>query len=634
MEIKQYLLLIRKWAWLLILGGVVGGALAYGLSLLQPVIYQTSIRIMVNSVVDQSNQNYLTAYMDTQLAQTYAQIINVRPVQKALSDKLGYSVNSGQISVKQISNANLLEITVSDGNPERAAEIANALVGVFIEYNQGLLEGRYKDTQQNLKKQIAEIENQIKILQTQMTQDTASTQENQKQQIDDQAKQIEKLLASADQEVIQIETQLDTFIPTPAVTYTPAPSWHVPTSTPVPVPTPTLSSANQVKYKELQIRRDQLNEMRGLFQQAYGNLLVMKQNSNSDPAIRQGQIQTTLALYQQIYSNLLSSYESVNLALLHSTPNIVQIDQATVPSRPVQPQPMRNAVAGALSGVFIMGVVAFAIEFLDDTIKTPEDVSKHLGVPVLGLISEMGKRKRSKHDGKAGVFVAENPLSPVTEGFRNLRTNLEFASVDKPIRTLQITSTGPSEGKSTLAVNLAAVIAQSERKVLLIDADLRRPSVHKYLGISNRKGLVDLFRHTEQRPDVINTWGTPPFQVITSGEIPPNPTELLASERMTKILDELKETVDIIVIDSPPSVISDPIALSAKVDGVLVVIEPGKTTIGGAQVMMEQLKRSGARVIGAVLNPISRRNSHYYTKYHYYSSYYYRSGGYNQKEKE
>jgi polysaccharide biosynthesis transport protein len=223
-------------------------------------------------------------------------------------------------------------------------------------------------------------------------------------------------------------------------------------------------------------------------------------------------------------------------------------------------------------------------------------------------------------------------LSPVTEGFRNLRTNLEFASVDRPIRTLQITSTGPSEGKSTLAVNLAAVIAQSERKVLLIDADLRRPSVHKYLAIPNRRGLVDLFRRTETHPDVIITWGNPPFQVITSGEIPPNPTELLASDRMTKILDELKETVDIIVIDSPPSVISDPIALSAKVDGVLVVIEPGKTTIGGAQVMMEQLKRSGARVIGAVLNPISRRNSHYYTKYHYYSSYYYRSGGYNQKE--
>ena len=322
-----------------------------------------------------------------------------------------------------------------------------------------------------------------------MSQVSESTLETQKQQIEAQSKQIEQMLASANDEVIQIETQLETFIPTPAVTNTPQPSWIIPTATPVPVATPTLSPTDMVKYKELQTRRDQLNEMRNLFQQAYGNLLVLKQQSNSDPALRQAQIQNTLALYQQIYSSLLTSYENVRLSRLRSTPNIVQIAKAPVPSGPVSPQPLRSGMMGALAGVLIMGAIAFLIEYLDDTLKTPEDVTHRLHVPVIGLIGELDHHKGKKRDVEASVFVAENPLSPLTEAFRTLRTNLDFASVDKPIRTLIITSAGPSEGKSTMAVNLASVIAQGGRKVILLDADLRRPAIHRYLGIAQSQWL-------------------------------------------------------------------------------------------------------------------------------------------------
>jgi capsular exopolysaccharide synthesis family protein len=253
-----------------------------------------------------------------------------------------------------------------------------------------------------------------------------------------------------------------------------------------------------------------------------------------------------------------------------------------------------------------------------------------LNLPVLGLIGEMGKRKGRKSKAEGGVYVAEYPLSPIVESFRTLRTNLDFAGIDKPIRTLQVTSAGPSEGKSTVAVNLAAVMAQGERKVVLLDADLRRPSVHRYLKIPNRKGLIDLLRNPADLDGVVNEWGNPSIKVITVGEIPPNPAELLASERMERVLDELKEIADIVIVDSAPAIITDPVVLSAKIDGVLVVIEPGATKIGAAQVMMEQLSRAGARVVGVALNPISRRHSNYYTKYNYYSSYYYRSGGYRR----
>lgn len=626
MEIRQYLLLFRKWAWLLILGGVIGGTVSYVYSKLQPDLYQTSTKIMVSAAQDQGNQYYYTAYNDIQLAQSYAQIINTEPMMQALSAKLGYPVNS--VGVQSKPDSQVIVLTASDGDPKRAAEIANTLVDVFIEYIGTTQDKRYKDTEDSLKAQITQVEGQITTLQSQMSQVTQSTLETQKQQIEAQTKRIEDMLASTNTEAIQIETQLDTFIPTPAVTNTPAPSWIIPTATPVPVPTPTLSPADMVKYKELQTRRDQLSEMRTLYQQAYGNLLVLQQQANTDPALRQAQLQNTLALYQQIYSSLLTSYENVRLSRLRGTPNITQIAKASVPGAPVSPQPLRSGLMGAMAGVLIMGAIAFLIEYLDDTLKTPEDVTQRLHVPVIGLIGELDHHKSRKREIEAGVFVAENPLSPVTEAFRTLRTNLDFASVDKPIRTILVTSSGPSEGKSTLAVNLAAVIAQGGRKVILLDADLRRPAIHRYLGIPNRKGLTNLFRDLTELPNVMVEFGNPPMSVITSGELPPNPSELLASDRMEKILSELKEVSDIVIIDTPPAIISDSIALSPKVDGVLIVIEPGGTRIGPAQVLMEQLQRSGARVVGVVLNPISRRSSHYYTKYGYYSSYYYYSRRY------
>ena len=141
------------------------------------------------------------------------------------------------------------------------------------------------------------------------------------------------------------------------------------------MPTATLSAENNVKFKELQARRDQLNDMRVLLQQAYGDLLVSKAGTNSDPAMQQAQIQNTLALYQQIHSNLLSSFEDVRLQRLRSTPNIIQVEKATVPTQPIQPLPMRSLMMGAFAGLLLMGAVAFLVEYLDDTLKTTEDIT-------------------------------------------------------------------------------------------------------------------------------------------------------------------------------------------------------------------------------------------------------------------
>jgi capsular exopolysaccharide synthesis family protein len=622
-EVRQYLLLFRKWLWLLVAGALLGGAVGYIISLYQPTIYETTTKIMVSRSLDQEGQSYYF-FNEIQLAKTYAQLINTGPILQALSDELGYTVNKGQVNVKQIAESLLLEITVQDNEPQRAAQIANSLVAVFIEYNDNLQSNRYQASEDSLKSQITEVEKQVNGLQSEMSQISEQTLETQRQQVSERIAQIEEQLNSSENQIIQIETELQGFFPAPLITNTPAPYWRQPTSTPAPLPTPTLSPVDEVKYKELQLRLDQISDLRNLYKDVYANLLVLDtKTENVDPAMRQQQLQTTLALYQQIYTNLLSSYENVRLARLRSTPNVVQIEAAPVPDKPIQPQPARNVMLGAFVGFVLMAMVAFTVEFMDDTIKTPEDVTNYLRVPVIGLIGEMGRRRSRDGAHGANVYVSDNPLSPITEAFRTLRTNLDFASVDKPIKTLLVTSTGPAEGKSTVAVNLAAVMAQGERKVVLVDTDLRRPSVHRFLGIANRKGLSDLFRDQTKLASVISTWGNPPFAVITSGGLPPNPTELLESEKMTRILAELKEKSDMVILDSPPTIVADPIAMSVKIDGVLLVIEPGKTKIGAAQVLMEHLNRAGARILGVVLNPISRKRMHYYSKYQYYTTYYY-----------
>jgi capsular exopolysaccharide synthesis family protein len=248
-----------------------------------------------------------------------------------------------------------------------------------------------------------------------------------------------------------------------------------------------------------------------------------------------------------------------------------------------------------------------------------EDVERTLDVPVIGYIAELQHNSKSDE----GLYVIRQPRSPVSEAFRLLRTNLEFASVDRPIRRLLVTSTGPNEGKTTVALNLAAVMAQGGRKVTVMDADLRRPKVHRFLGLGNQFGLTDMFRGdvpismiSQKRADLEN------ISVITTGGLPPNPAELLGSARMDYILEEAEKTADLVILDSPPSLVSDVQVLAAKVDAVVLVLHPGHTQADSAQATMEQLKRVGARVVGVVLNRIPRHRAEYYGGYRHYSPYY------------
>lgn len=320
-----------------------------------------------------------------------------------------------------------------------------------------------------------------------------------------------------------------------------------------------------------------------------------------------------LLALQSYYHELQDRYESLGLLENQSLSNLVQLDPAKVPGAPYKPRPLTNIMLGAGLGLGLALAIVMLIEYLDDTVKSPDDALDNLGLPMIGLIARMDD------PGAGSLHVKAYPRSPTSEAFRTLRTNIEFAGNGRTIRSLLVTSAGPGEGKTTIASNLAVVFAQGGRRVILVDADMRKPRIHRVMGVANRSGLSELI--ASPRPTLNGSgqiWQSENLVLITSGGIPPNPSELLGSEGLTSLLGQLEERADIVVFDSPPAgVVIDAAVLAAQVDAVLLVIEPESTTLGAARHVMEQFERAGAKVIGLVFNnvPTSRMGLAYQGRY-------------------
>ncbi len=218
---------------------------------------------------------------------------------------------------------------------------------------------------------------------------------------------------------------------------------------------------------------------------------------------------------------------------------------------------------------------------------------------------------------KWNLITEKNPKSPISEGYRMLRTNIEYSSIDQSMQVIMVTSSKPSEGKSTTCANMAVAFAQSNKRVLLIDADLRKPTQHRIFGTSNRFGLTTVLFQQKELRDVIQHTNTDNLSLISSGPTPPNPSELLSSKRMAGLLETIKGMYDIIIIDTPPILfVTDAQIVAAQSDGVVLVIDSGKVKKEVALKSKASLDHVKARLIGVVLNNVSRKKSDSY--YYYY----------------
>ena len=584
MEIKDYISMARRWAWLLIVGLVLGAIGGFLGSYFQTPIFSASTRILVLRA-SQAEKNADTYLSDQQLVQTYAELLTTRPVLEGASALLGYNVRSSQLTVQQIGTMQAIRVTVEDADPQHAADIANTLVQVLINQNETIQTGRYTLTEQSIQTQISQVEAQISQMGAEIENVSTET-------VQQQLTQVESQIATMQAEVTQLQADIR-------------------------VLTPPTTNEQQLLLSEKEARLNQIQPILALSQQIYTDLVVLgKPSTTEDGTNRLSQLQTTMKLYQEIYINLLNNLEAIRLARLQNTPNVVSIEPAVVPGRPIRPRPVTNTGLAAAVGLMLAGGIAFLIEYLDDTIRTPEDVDRILKLPIIGYIGDINIGKGEVVD----MHVVKHPRSPVSEAFRSLRTNLEYTNVDRSLTKLLVASSGPGEGKSTVASNLAAMMAQGGKRVLLIDADMRRPRVHSIFGSSNRVGLSTLFRgNMTVRSAMRKVDGMENIFILPSGSPPPNPTELLASAKMDQILLEASREVDVIVVDSPPSIVADYQVLSTKMDGVLIVIQPGMTHAESAVAMLNHLERVNANTLGVVLNKIPRNST--YGGYHYYSGY-------------
>jgi succinoglycan biosynthesis transport protein ExoP len=286
-----------------------------------------------------------------------------------------------------------------------------------------------------------------------------------------------------------------------------------------------------------------------------------------------------------------------------AAPNLLSIiEPAVEPSKPASPSPMLNIGVALILGLIVMVAAVFVLDHVDDTIKSEKDVRTFADLPVLGTITRM----RLPADGGPMYSLAMvlHPYSAASESFRSLRTNLDFAGVDQPLRVLLVTSPAQGEGKTTVAANLALAFAATGRRTLLVDADLRVPILHDMFRLPNDRGLTSmLLDEALDLGAIAHDTEQPNLRVVTSGPQPPNPAELLGSQRMRTLISRLAQAADMVILDSPPlGSVTDAAVLSADVDGTIVVAYTRRTHRDALQQCREALQQVGARVLGVVLN--------------------------------
>lgn len=564
MELKQYWNLILKWKWLIVVGVLLAGGTAFLISRSMTPVYQATTRLLVTPGSPQASESYSSVVASERLARTYAQLLKSKPL---IED-----------TYQRLNGARLAE---ADTARSAAGSSLPLPLGLFRPWVEGLL-GRLG---------LMELEDR-----------PAS----------------EKMLAYT----ISAEPVRDTQLINLRAEGT-DPVWITEaTNTLVEVFIEWQKGVQQSRYAESKAKllagmdrvQADIEEIESLFR-------ALEAEGDTADRNELTRMQDQLAQYRNSYAALLNSYSNIDLAEANSGATVTVVSPAVVPTAPVRPRIMMNTLLAAVLGGLAAVGIAFLIEYLDDTVKTQDD----LRTADLNLLAAVQRAPRNRNNGDDDLYATGQPNSLISESYRTLRTNLQFSSLDKPLRTLVVTSALAAEGKTTTAANLAVVLAQDGKRVVLVDADLRRPNIHRLLGLPNRAGLtIALVDDPAALGGYVRDTEVDNLRVLTAGPVPPNPQEMLGSKRMADVLDKLKEDADVVIIDTPPALaVSDAKVLATRTDGVLLVVNTGHTRRGAVQQAVEGMRKVGANLVGGVLNmvPTRKGGGYYYQYYYYYSDY-------------
>ncbi|WKZ19232.1 MAG: polysaccharide biosynthesis tyrosine autokinase [Candidatus Jettenia sp. CY-1] len=360
---------------------------------------------------------------------------------------------------------------------------------------------------------------------------------------------------------------------------------------------------------EYEIAKNNETTLLSLFEQQKNEVFIQ-----GDKSIQYGVLKREADTNRQMYETLLTRIKETNLAEDLKASNIRVIDYAEVPLGPYKPNKPINILVGIITGLACSVGIAFLMEYMDNTIKTQEDVEKYFGTALLGIVGHIPQKKK---DTKTMQLITYNlPKYPITESIKRIRTNIMFSHPDNPKKTLLVSSAIPSEGKTLLTSNLGVVMAQTGKKVLLVDADLRNPSLHKTFELDESSGLSNSLINPINLHRVARVTKVPNLYVITSGPPSPNPSELLSSLAMVEFLKVAKEEYDWIIIDSPPLLtVTDGSILARMVDGIVFVLRNKRTSIAIAQKGVGCISAVHDKILGVVINDLNFSDEY---RYHYY----------------
>ncbi|KPL19313.1 MAG: hypothetical protein AMJ92_04035 [candidate division Zixibacteria bacterium SM23_81] len=367
-----------------------------------------------------------------------------------------------------------------------------------------------------------------------------------------------------------------------------------------------------------------------------------------EKSLQLARLERTAKVNENVYLMMREKWEEARITEAGQIGMVQVIDSAKEPKWPIRPRKKLNLLLGMIIGLGLGIGATLLMDYLDDSLKDIEEVERHTGLRVLGSIPQIKVNEKKKTLRKTAgsseeqeiITIASRlvthlePRSPVSEAYRSFRTNIQFSQFDRPMKTLLVTSAGPGEGKSTTVANLAITMAQMGTKTLLVDADLRRPVLDSIFKCKRSLGLTDILLGNNHMDAALHELEVKNLSLLCCGTLPPNPAELLSSQAMRDLLEQLKKNFEVILFDSPPVVaVTDAAVLGAHTDGVVLVISSGETTRKAENRAKTLLNNVRAQILGAVLNNV-RAEGRYGSYYHYYYYHYYESGKKGKKKKK
>ncbi|NQS99492.1 MAG: polysaccharide biosynthesis tyrosine autokinase, partial [Candidatus Omnitrophica bacterium] len=505
------------------------------------------------------------------------------------------------VHTERIESTNLIKIVVFSSEPQKTALIANETASVYVEHDRERKVKQARQVRKFIEGQLVVVQQKLKALEQQLTQfkqqDTATG-----------------LAVHLQKKLVELKFELSAF----------------------------LAKATE-KHPQVWRIREQMEDV-----------------ENQLKALPKGEIEFArltldINVNEKLYSTLREKHEEAQIAEAEKTEDVSIVDYASVPQSAAHPKKGQGVVLGILVGLVLGLTMVFAVEGMDSSIGTIEDVEEVLKRPVLGVIPhvrverelqpwwrrDLLQGKPSKlEEAKARLIVHDQPKSPIAEAYRTLRTNLKLTGAER--KTLLVTSAGPREGKTTVLVNLALTAAQMGNRTLIVSSDLRRPALYQTFGLQREPGLnevlseaiewkkalrrlSDLLIGVMGFDQLLKTPGLDNLSILTSGRIPLNPSELLGSKAAANLIEQLKAEFDVVLFDSPPILpITDAVLLAPKVDGVILVYETGRTAKAALLRAKSLLESVGAKMLGVVLNhiqPEMEMYPAYYPRYHRYKYY-------------